>query len=286
MKSVLGFLTIVACCATPALADLVVGQDLGTVSPGTSFRLTGDTTGLAANCEDYTVSTYKDLGAEMVYQFTLTANTRIWMPNPEGNFVGVDHDHYILDDLTTTYIDPYNTANGLAFLDEAGTFGDFGPGTYYLSVDGYSTDGPFDIILNAGTMADFSQGTLNPGDVVTGDTSNYPNAWSGYGFSGYDSGDGLFAINHPGGTLDLLLEFDDANYDFDMRLYDDTETFLEGSYLFSSPEQITADYPAGTYYVLFDDYNESAGGAFTLTYTPEPASLLLLAAAGLLLRRR
>ncbi len=88
--------------------------------------------------------------------------------------------------------------------------------------------------------------------------------------------------------------------DTELGLYDSIGQLLAsnddedgGSYL----SQILANLSAGTYYVAVGGYNSTFGGAFdaiggsatgdyTLTITPEPASLVLLALGGLTVLRR
>ncbi|MCK4660175.1 MAG: PEP-CTERM sorting domain-containing protein [Phycisphaerae bacterium] len=135
-------------------------------------------------------------------------------------------------------------------------------------------------LIEAMAMSAHSLGTLAPGDIANGDTTGHSND-----FKYNRAGDDIWALDHPGGTLDLSLAFDDTLIDLDMWLFDSAEVELDGAWETTSPEAITGDYPAGTYYVLVDGWEDSEG-AYTLTYTPEPTSLALLVLGGLAVVRR
>ncbi len=97
-----------------------------------------------------------------------------------------------------------------------------------------------------------------------------------------------YRIEHAGGpfTLDLT----GLATDLDLYLLDSTGLPANGlaSSTSTSDEQIDlADLAAGTYYAAVDGYgSNNPGSDFTILYTPEPASLLLLVLGGLAIRRR
>lgn len=132
----------------------------------------------------------------------------------------------------------------------------------------------------AGVIADSSLGTIGIGDVVIGDfeggAANNTAGWSGI--------DDVYTINHPGGELTLDLNWNLAS-DIDLRLYEADEATYDSSYAVPGPEQITGDYPAGTYYALVDIWSGSPS-SYELTVTPEPASLALLGLGALAFVRR
>ncbi|MGD8452448.1 MAG: hypothetical protein PVJ57_11565 [Phycisphaerae bacterium] len=267
-------------------ADLNLDSDLGTLGVG-DYNLTGTTAGMPNNCDYYDGCSYNESLGEYVYSFTITSTMQISLTsNSSGN---PDHDQFLLDSLVTYNDGTYNrSANMLNYVDESGAFGRFEAGTYYLSVDTYysTPEGPYDITLSLVpglTMAEASLGVVAAGTCVNGDITGHTDNF------GWDEGygDDVWTIEHAGGEaiLDLTWAGLPDGPDIDLRLYDVNEVEVESSLGVPGPENITiADLAAGTYYALVDGY----GGedAYTLCYTPEPTALLLLAVAGLALRRR
>ncbi|MCK4341551.1 MAG: choice-of-anchor J domain-containing protein [Phycisphaerae bacterium] len=193
--------------AAPALADLTVGQNLGTLGAGT-ISLTGDTSGLLNNCDYYdgpVGAPFLESGPEYVYQFTL-ASTMIIEIN-QNLTVAPDHDHFLLDSLVTTWDGTYNRSNNsLGFVDESGLLGQFDAGTYFLSVDGYNGDEgayDFDLILAEPPeppeyllLEDFNAGIPANWTILDNIPGGGPFVWMTNDVAGrenYAGGDGLCA---------------------------------------------------------------------------------------------
>ncbi|MBK8268251.1 MAG: PPC domain-containing protein [Planctomycetes bacterium] len=99
-----------------------------------------------------------------------------------------------------------------------------------------------------------------------------------------------YVINHAGG--DLFVDLTGLSTDLDLHLIDATGLPSGG---IDSSEGVSDEHvellgaAAGTYYVVVDTFGAAnAGSTFSLTYTPEPATLALLSlgALGLIRRRR
>ncbi|MGD8452450.1 MAG: hypothetical protein PVJ57_11575 [Phycisphaerae bacterium] len=268
-------------------ADLNLDQDLGTLGVG-DYNLTGTTSGMPNNCDYYDGCTYEESLGEYVYSFTITSMMQISLTsNTSGN---PDHDQFLLDSLATYNDGTYNrSANMLNYVDESGAFGNYGPGTYYLSVDTYHSTpvGAYDITLSfadATTMADASLGVVAAGTCVNGDIRGHTDNF------GWDEGygDDVWTIEHAGGEaiLDLTWAGLPDGPDIDLWLYDVNEAEVAHSWATPGPESIVIDdLAAGTYYALVDGYDGE--DAYELCYNiPEPTALALLLVAGLALRRR
>jgi hypothetical protein len=101
-----------------------------------------------------------------------------------------------------------------------------------------------------------------------------------------------------GATLDMDINSFGSGYDTELGLYDAAGALLaDNDDTGGLQSQILATLDAGTYYVALGGYNTtygplwdavggSASGDYTLTITPEPGSLILLALGVLALRRR
>ena len=137
----------VAAIAQTASADLTVDFDLGVIA--STQNLVGDTTGGNNNAQEYAGVPYEYDFPEHVYQFTLTDTYNLSITSAAG---GPDHDQILLNSLTTSFNGTWEEVTGaIAFIDENGFLGTFGPGTYYLSIDGYSgfgiNEGAYDVDL-------------------------------------------------------------------------------------------------------------------------------------------
>jgi len=274
-----------------ASADLTVNYDLGTLAYGSTTTLTGDTTGMVNNCDYYGVASWIESGPEFVYQFTLLENSILSIPT--NAYDGIDHDQFLLDGLTTYESEGAWYTDGLAFVDETGTFdGIWGPGTYYLSVDGYNgAEGTFNFDLfveqyaapeppaaTAVNVPSQVDGTLDAGAVD----------W--YSFSLTETLDLDINTLLSTGIGDTELGL----YDVDGNLIASNDDWGGGGYL----SQILATLDAGDYYVALGGYNTTFGsigwqvdggtatGDYTLQIVPEPAALVLIGLGALTLIRR
>jgi hypothetical protein len=119
--------------------------------------------------------------------------------------------------------------------------------------------------------------------VTTGTSTSYEVEWF------------MFEI---GSTFDMDINSFGTAYDTELGLYDDAGALLASNDDTGGLQsQILATLEAGTYYVALGGYNTAynplwdavggyASGDYTLTVTPEPGSLVLLALGLLVLRRR
>ncbi|MCB9853501.1 MAG: PEP-CTERM sorting domain-containing protein [Phycisphaerales bacterium] len=189
-------------------ADLSVDFNLGSIS--TTQNLVGDTTGANNNGQRYTGTpgaTWTYNNGEHVYQFTLTDTYNLGITsNTTG---GVDHDHILLSDLITTNDGTWEVSNSLiGFVDENGSLGTFGPGTYYLAIDGFGTtanaaEGAYDVDLTLDLFVPTCLGT----DVLCEEfEGGIPASWStvdnlgGAGTFGWDTTADTGRANETGGS--------------------------------------------------------------------------------------
>ena len=288
--SALGVLVV----ASVASADLTVDANLGNLAGGSSTNLTGTTVGGNTNADLYPPTTFEESLGEYVYQFTVAVKSAMGITNNEGIFVGSDHDHFMLDNLGTTFDGTFEVVdNTLGFVDEEGFYSfALNPGTtYYLSVDTYagSTEGPYDINI------DLLNIPAAPGSTYLGVAG--------------DDGDSI-DMNSFGSDFDTEIGLYDAD-GFLVASNDDTGGLQS---------QIIESLGEGTYYLALGGYNTAFGGAlfdasggtstgnyalsvtntpgaagalgdgeiawFSFDITPEPASLLLLVLSGLFVTRR
>jgi hypothetical protein len=127
-------------------------------------------------------------------------------------------------------------------------------------------------------------GPLGPGSVVVGDTTGATDDNDGF-FSGmhiFDvwlGPDDAYAVEWPGGDLQLEMTYDNTTADLDLFLYTPADLDNSGNYsiMNSGVENILEPAaPAGTYYVVIDSPDEFTAGPYTLSVTPEPGALALL----------
>ena len=280
---------------SPVAADLLVDQDLGTMSAG-SLNLANTTLGQPNNCDFYNTATWTEALGEYVYEFTLPSPMSIDIAqNTTG---GSDNDHFMLNSLATYFDGTYwRSNNSLAFVDESGSFGGFLAGTYYLSVDTYgnSTEGPFDFDL---TFTDWT-----PPQPPVATPVSLPYAGAGNVAA---AGDVLWYEFTLGSDTTVDIWTAEAQPtpigDTEIGLYNQLGQLVgnnddggPGGGTYSG--LMAMDLAAGTYYLAAAGYNTTfaadfavTGGTYTgdfmLNITPEPASLMLLGLGAVLLRRR
>jgi hypothetical protein len=136
-------------------------------------------------------------------------------------------------------------------------------------------------------------GPLGPGSVVTGDTLAATDNNDGFGSGGHiyhiwNGPDDVWALNWPGGDLELNMTYDNTHADLDLFLYTPENYSDCWNYSIVNDGLENIPLPAaapGLYYVVVDSPDLDTAGAYTLSVNPEPASVALL---GLLLvaRRR
>lgn len=137
-------------------------------------------------------------------------------------------------------------------------------------------------------------GPLGPGSVVNGDTTGATDDNDG-SISGmhiwevWMGPDDVYAIEWPGGDLELEMVYDNTTADLDLFLYTPADLDNSGNFsiMNSGVENILEPAAmAGTYYVVIDSERASTAGAYTLTVTPEPGALALLGLGLAVLLRR
>lgn len=135
--------------------------------------------------------------------------------------------------------------------------------------------------------------TLGPGSVVAGNTTGASDDNDGFTsgdhiFFIWDGGDDVYKLNWPGGDLDLSLFYNAPADDLDLFLY--TPSSLDDSSDYGitnlSPDLVSLPGAAPGMYFIVIDSTAGAEGPYTLQVSPEPATLALLGAGGLLLRMR
>jgi hypothetical protein len=133
---------------------------------------------------------------------------------------------------------------------------------------------------------------LNPQPGLTDGGGEGLNIYSTQNFPPTAGNEVAYAINHAGGDLILSLTGIAVGADLDLYFIDSTGTpaGLLGDLEFGGNvnELVTVPFlPAGTYYAVVDTFAPTATGSpFSLTYTPEPATFMLLALGAFGLSRR
>jgi len=269
---------------TGARADLVVNEDLGSLSVGSSTVISGNTVLGANNCDTYTAGGGIDTwGNEVVFQFTISEPMRIDITSV---VLSGDPDVFILNSLETEVnaaglIDATGALT-LALLDgvppESQQLGLFRPGTYYISVDSYGgVDATFTYNLIA-TAGAFPDEVTELGVIAE---ENAP-----------------FTIDTIGNTIDTELALwddlgrligsnDDALFDFDgdgiADVLDIDGDGIEDTFYQSSINVLGLS--AGTYYVAagswdtewtgpFSFLGGDEGGTLTFNYGPTPVGVV------------
>ena len=152
------------------------------------------------------------------------------------------------------------------------------------------------VILSAPAFADFDGqtvlGPLGAGSFVDGTTvgaTDDNDGWTSgmHDFFIWTGPDDVWAINWPGGEIEVEMIYDTGETDLDLFLYDpqhlnDAVYYSIGN---TGVENISYIGEPGTYYAVID--SEAVGGAYTLNVIPEPgtAALLTLGLALLASRR-
>jgi hypothetical protein len=298
----------VAFAATPVLGDLVVNQNLGNLGPG-AHPFAGTTIGQPNNADNYAPvsNTAAIWDQEFVYQFTTSQNLVATLNSNDPNGALIDNDFFLLNSLATSTL-PSGLRQAQVVHDNLvevnGSFGLLPAGTYYLSIDAWrgvpggttpptGRAGPFAGTLNLNPVVTPNSTQAFLGGSTTGTLAPGTHQWFRFNFGG---GSG-FAIDTEGSTFlpsnDTELALFDAQ-GFLLEEDDDGGTGLLS--LITSP----AGLPAGTYYLAIGGFNTiwgdgfqatggSNGGPFVingLNTIPEPGTLGLLGAAGLLALRR
>lgn len=148
----------------------------------------------------------------------------------------------------------------------------------------------------AGFVGQVILGPLGPGSVVNGDTTGHTDDNDGFTsgdhfFFIWNAPDDVWQLNWPGGDMNVQMTYDNTFYDLDLFLYEPGSYDDSGNYsiINSGIENISAPAaPAGTYYLVVDGPEAGDVGAYTISVTPEPATLGLigLGVLGLISRRR
>jgi hypothetical protein len=137
-------------------------------------------------------------------------------------------------------------------------------------------------------------GPLGPGSIVSGNTIGAADENDGimsgiHIFEIWNGPDDVWALNWPGGDLQVDMTYNNAISDLDLFLYTPASLDDSGNFSIVNSGLETVFEPAaapGTYYVLVDSDTVAHAGAYTLYVTPEPTTLALLALSLVALRRR
>jgi hypothetical protein len=150
----------------------------------------------------------------------------------------------------------------------------------------------YGVAQNATTI--FVQANPQPGisDGAGEGSFPYVDAYAPFGTTFTELGNEVgFRINHTGG--DLLLSLTGLTSDLDLLLIDSsglTSQVINPGPGFGgtlSESIVESGLAAGTYYAVVDTFGAvNTGSNFTIQYTPEPATLVLLGLGGLAMARR
>lgn len=308
-KSVMA-LAAVAMAASTAHAVMTVNTNLGNLGAG-SFPLSGTTVGQPNNAD-----TYAPVGnpaaiwdQEYVYQFSTTQQMIASLTSNDPNGASVDNDFFLLNSLNTVLnvnnlqeatVVPSQTS----VVEVSGSYGIIPAGTYYLSIDAWRGNptavgtpptgraGPYNANLNLAAIVAPSATSVFLGGSLSGNLGAGEVKW--YSFS-YGGGAG-FTIDTEGSAIA-------PSNDTELGLYDSSGNLLVedddgGTGLLSLLD--SGPLPAGTYYLAMGGFNTTFGAGWQATSTstnsgpfningimiPEPGTLTLAGAAGLLALRR
>ena len=290
----------VAATSRPALAQLVIDADLGTLSNEVR-RLTGTTAGQANDVSTYggpvpAGSTYNQ--GEFVYSFTLPTQQVLRVRQNTTNAQDGSNNDQIL--LTST-----DASSAVGFVDESGALGLFDAGMYVLSVDAFtggggftgSQAGPFDFDLSA---RDFAPPPSAPAEL------------GGRATTRLEAGEVVFYRFEYDGSMAMFITAESTSdaggpLDTELALFNSLGTLITTSDD-RSPTNPTSGIlvdanglPSGTYFLAAsasptefgDDFMAVSTSSLTgtlvvdgLTVIPEPAGAALLGLAGLAALRR
>ena len=303
MKTLLSLAGLAALSALGS-ADLVVDSNLGTLAPG-NYSYSGTTVGAPNNASYYApiANPARNWDGERVYQFTITTPRVISLTSPDT----VDHDFFLLNSLATSVDSAgktYATDINGEFVDSAGTFGLYLPGTYFLSVDRYR--GADNVPPVAGGAFDFDltlDAVVTPSSIASqiGGSTTLSLAAGQVSFLSFDYNGGAFSIDTLGSTIsddDTELGLYDSN-GFLVAFNDDID-YPDNA--FSELTFADGDLAAGRYYLAVGAYDTTFAPGFDATSSststglvqinglsavPEPSAFAALGlGAAVMLRRR
>lgn len=304
----LAILPLLALAATAAHAQIVVGEALGTLGPGTISR-SGTTAGQANNVVTYSNNNLNaSWDGEFVYSFTLAAPSTVSLSGL-SDAAGADNDAFLLRSLTT-YANavngrPTGQAIGNGEVYTSGTFGNFAAGTYYLSIDAYQetagTPAPGSAYSFDLTIASFTAPPA-PAAITSqvGGSSTLALAAGQVQFYSFDYTGGALSFDTEGSTL--------SDNDTELGLYDSLGNLVAidddgGTDFLSLLSFDDGELAPGTYYLAAGAYNTTFADGFVATTNststgtlvinglspsavPEPASMAALGLGALALLRR
>jgi hypothetical protein len=289
--------------ASGASAQIMVDDDLGTLSLGSTVSRSGTTVGATNDASNYLNANDALIwGGDLVYELDLASSGLLSLTSDDDNAAPGDLDFFLLTGLSVVAGEAQDVFGGQfgPLIETSGDFGFVPAGTYFLAVDSFLGDGTvdgegafsFDL-----TLSEFIPPTPPPAtDVVLDAAGSVSTSVAADEILFYE-----FVFDGTTGTIDTF----GSDFDTELGLFDVSGALVAnnddaGGTLQS--ELILDGFAAGTYYLAVGGFNTefddgfsavpgafgSDGGSLILNgvVIPEPTSLALLGMGGLAALRR